>query len=316
MTGGLTYDVRREDWLAGDTWMSSPSFPAWSAIDLVIIHWPGGNGVPVSGNPDDVLRFVRNQQSWSRSSRGYNLGYSTSVDWLGRRIEIRGDRNRNAANAPAALNARSVSIQVLVNLDGRTTAAQDDGIRDLVAQVFTRAPVCQVIPHRDGPQFEAGATATACCGDLLAGRVHNGDFNPGATPTPPRPPQPDPEDPVTDDEINRIAAEVMRRMSAQYGGTPGVSPADGSVGRLVRVEAAVNDLPNAVWRRAIPLRTGASGETRQAAELLGWAHANAEQANQQIVAHRGVVEGRTAVAEAPVEAPVDDELEAEPDGDA
>lgn len=245
MSGGLVYDVRREDWLAGDTWMSAPTFPAWSAIDLVIIHWPGGNGVPVSGDPNRVLQFVRNQQANSVRSRGYNLGYSTSVDWLGRRIEIRGDRNRNAANAPAALNARSFSIQVLTNLDGATTPAQDDGIRDLVAQVFARAPICQVIPHRDGPQFEAGATATACCGDLLAARVHAGDFNPGTTPTPPQP-EPEPEEPVTNDDINRIAAEVMRRMSAQYGGTPGVSPSDGSVGRLVRVERTVNGIASSI----------------------------------------------------------------------
>lgn len=199
---GITYDMRRADWLAGDTWMSAPAFPNWSAIDLIIIHWPGGNGVPVSGDPNRVNQFVRNQQANSVRTRGYNLGYSTSVDWLGRRIEIRGDINRNAANAPAALNARSVSIQVITNLDGAMTDAQVAGVRDLVGQFQARAPRAQIIGHRDGPRFEAGATATQCPGDVIYARIGRGDFNP-SNPTPTPPPE---DDDMTPDQAAQLQA--------------------------------------------------------------------------------------------------------------
>ena len=52
----------------------------------------------------------------------------------------------------------------------------------------------------------------------------------------------------------------------------------------------VNRIATAVWKRHVALKTGASGDTREAGDLLGWAHANAEQAKEQIVEHRDAVE--------------------------
>lgn len=174
----INFDVHRADWLAGDPWPDdSPAFPAWPQIDLIIIHWPGTNGVPTTGNPDDVLEFLRGQQRYSRSAKGYNLCYSSSVDWLGRRIEIRGDQYKNAANAPGALNTRSFSVDVLTNLDGAMTDAQVAGVTDLANQIRAAAPGATVIGHRDGPNYETGATPTACPGDPIYARIRNGDFN-------------------------------------------------------------------------------------------------------------------------------------------
>lgn len=175
----MNWDVTRTDWLAGQAWGSSPAFPAWSSIDLIIVHWVGSNGVPVSGDPARVEQTLRNMQHSWLNSKGYNLGYTGAVDWLGRRLEIRGDTARNAANAPAALNARSVSYLCLVNLDGAMTAAQDGALTDLIGQALAAAPAARLIGHRDGPQFEAGATATQCPGDVIYGRLCAGDFDPG-----------------------------------------------------------------------------------------------------------------------------------------
>lgn len=172
----MNWDVTRTDWLAGTAWGSSPAFPAWSAIDLVIVHWVGSNGVPVSGDADRIDQLLRNMQSSWLNGKGYNLGYTGAVDWLGRRIEIRGDTARNAANAPAALNARSVSFLCLVNLDGAMTTAQAAALSDLVAQALAAAPRATLIGHRDGPRYETGATATQCPGDVIYARLCNGDF--------------------------------------------------------------------------------------------------------------------------------------------
>lgn len=195
----MNWDLTRTAWLAGAPWGSSPAFPAWSAIDLILIHWPGSNGIPVSGDPARVEQTLRNMQSSWLNGKGYNLGYSAGVDWLGRRIEIRGDTARNAANAPAALNARSMSILVLTNLDGAMTDDQVAGVSDLVGQILEQAPGAQVIGHRDGPQFVAGATATQCPGDAIQARVDAGEFYPSTTPGPEPGPDPTPEPPEVDD---------------------------------------------------------------------------------------------------------------------
>ncbi|HEX5015989.1 MAG TPA: peptidoglycan recognition family protein [Actinomycetes bacterium] len=179
----MIWDLGRSQWLEGTSWPNdSPKHPGWGAIDLIIIHWPGVNGVPVSGDQHKVLEYLQSQQRNYRNdpNRGYNLGYSSAVDWLGRRFQVRGEDCKNAANAPSALNGRSFSIEVLTNLDGHMTPAQDDGVRNLVGQVLSLAPRAEVIGHRDGPKYVTGATATACPGDLIYGRIQAGEFNPSS----------------------------------------------------------------------------------------------------------------------------------------
>lgn len=189
----LTFTHRRAEWLQGDKWLSAPAFPAWSAIDLAIVHYPGGNapdGDP--GDSTDIARYIaNNQRSYlAHKKPPFNLGYNVAIDWRGETWEIRGDQYRNAANAPAALNARSISFLVITDLDGMTTPAADEAVRDLLAQVRRHSPGVKLIGHRDGRKYYSNATATACPSDRIHALIHAGHFEPRPAPAP-QPPEDD-----------------------------------------------------------------------------------------------------------------------------
>ena len=180
--------------------MSGPTF-GWDRIDFVVVHWPGHNGVPAGGQAvADLLR--RNHES-SVANKGYSHYYNVMVDRMGETWEVRGDTFQNAANAPAAFNRVSFSIQVMANLDGETSPAQDAALADLIAQVRALRPSVTVLPHTDGVKHFASATRTVCCGPIAV-RVRSGEFDP---PTPEPEPEPvEPPPPPTFEEELMIPA--------------------------------------------------------------------------------------------------------------
>lgn len=202
----LTLTHRRDTWLGDERWLTGTPLFDWSTITHIVIHWPGHDRVP-DGDPgefaDDMPGYIRAMQRLYRDVRGYNVGYSIAVDYLGGAWELRGDTYRNAANAPQALNRRTISITLLVDLDGIVTDLAVDAVRDLVAQIRAVRPGLPIIPHRHGPTVVAGATATACPGDVITARIAAGDFEP-------RPPTPAPTPPPIEEDDDMCKAYICR----------------------------------------------------------------------------------------------------------
>lgn len=196
MSGGLTFTRRRSSWIGNEVWLSAPAFD-WAPVDVILIHWPGGNGIPDGTDPDAVAAYLRAKQRYYRDVRGYNAGYNEAVDSAGTDWEIRGDTFRCAANAPAALNQRAYAVQVLTNLDGRMTDAQVAAVRRRVKAIREIRPKALLRGHRDGRALDSAATVTTCPGDAIYARLMAGEFGP---PDPSGEPTPEPTPPPATDE--------------------------------------------------------------------------------------------------------------------
>lgn len=82
--------------------------------------------------------------------------------------------------------------------------------------------------------------------------------------------------------VDDVRVEAARRATT--------APPDNGGDDMALTDDDIARIATAVWQRAVALKTGEPGETRPAGDLLGWTHANAAQAKDQIVAHRGTVE--------------------------
>jgi hypothetical protein len=208
----------REVWATGRPVASNYPF-VWDKIEYVVIHWPGHDGVPDGDINDrtDIGAYLRNahERYLDDPNRGYSLGYSCAVDYLGGSWQIRGEDFRAASNAPTAFNERAFSINYLTDLDGNHT---DEGVAEvnrLINQVREIRPDVKVIPHGDGPLYVPGATPTQCPGTKIRSLIETdviGAYPPSAPPVPDPTPEPPGDDPVTDEDIQRIADAVYEKI--------------------------------------------------------------------------------------------------------
>jgi len=186
----LTYTHNRSAWVTTRP-VTGPAFN-WAGINLIVIHYTAADDL-IDGDPgesadrlDDYIRSAHNSYL-NDPNRGYSLGYSIAVDWLGGTWEIRGDTFKCAANLN--LNDRAIAILVLVDWQDPASKFATAAIQNLVSQIRAKAPGAIIIGHREGPQYHPKATKTRCPGDGVFAQLKAGVFEPGTTP---------PADPPTD----------------------------------------------------------------------------------------------------------------------
>jgi len=143
---------------------SPPVAPAM--IDAVVVHYVGAE---VTSDP---VTWLRNNQRYYATNRGYSLGYNAVVDRDGIMWQVRGLEFRNAANKGA--NNTTVSVLQLVSGDEAANNAQVARTRRFVADMerWCRHPLT-VLGHRD-------VGATACPGDAIYNQIQRGEFDPSA----------------------------------------------------------------------------------------------------------------------------------------
>lgn len=133
-------------------------------IDSVVVHYVGAE---VTSDP---ITWLRNNQRYYATNRGYSLGYNAVVDRDGIMWQVRGLEYRNAANKGA--NNTSVSVLQLVSGDEAANGAQIARTRRFITDMeqWCGHPL-KVLGHRD-------VGSTACPGDKIYEQIKQGVFNP------------------------------------------------------------------------------------------------------------------------------------------
>lgn len=179
-------------------------FP-FTALDTIVPHYTADDNL-IDGDPgehanqlDDYLRAI--QASYERT-RGYSIGYSFAIDWLGGIWELRGFDWRPAAN----LDHNHHTLPVLFLVDGadHATAEAWQTFRWLNAHARSRPERRRttklfVIGHG---QLQKPNHPTGCPGigirlDIAAG-LGDDEYEPPKPPKP-EPPKPTPEPPLPPD---------------------------------------------------------------------------------------------------------------------
>lgn len=133
---------RRWSWQPVFAPITGPSI-LWGEVSEGTAHHPGVDEVPsgdIHEHADDVRAFLVAAQLDYHRNRGYSLGYSWAVDWLGGAWEIRGWDLRAAANPGRKRNP--------------------DELPSLNANRWT-IPVLYIVDNGEGPTVEACATGRA-----------------------------------------------------------------------------------------------------------------------------------------------------------
>lgn len=143
---------------------SPPVAPAM--VDAVVVHYVGAE---VNSDP---ITWLRNNQRYYATNRGYSLGYNAVVDRDGIMWQVRGLEYRNAANKGA--NNTSVSVLQLVSGDEAANGLQVARTRRFVSDMERWCGRrLSVLGHRD-------VGATACPGDAIYNQIRQGEFDPSA----------------------------------------------------------------------------------------------------------------------------------------
>lgn len=169
----------RSTWVHPAPPITGPAMVPFSRIDTMAIHYPSGN--TPDGDPTDrleVAAYLRSIQQDYLRTRGYSIGYSFAIDWLGDVWECRGWDIKPAANQ--GHNDHTVALLMLVDQDQPATDAQLVTAREYVAELERR--------HR-GPIVVTGhgqlpGAATACPGAGLREQIAAGLFHPIPEETP------------------------------------------------------------------------------------------------------------------------------------
>jgi hypothetical protein len=199
--------------LPRSTWTSHGPIRPLTPIDPaqlrgLSVHWPGSPGrwgaSPALQESCRRLEDERRQHtspSASDPSKPWNdLAYSCAVDLAGRAFEGRGIAWRPAANGDAAVNQRWLAVTVLMGAGDPVTPAAVDGVRTVRDAVLARYPhAVEVVGHRD-------LHPTECPGPRLYDLIRAGAFTGPATHIQ------EADVPLTDDDIDRIAAATASRV--------------------------------------------------------------------------------------------------------
>lgn len=176
---------RREAWQEAHLPVTGPRI-AWSTIDIVAVHYPWAE--PTAGGLDDIVKvreFLRRTQRDYVLRRGYSIGYSFAVDWLGGVWELRGFDIRCAANR--TVNPRTIAVQVLVDWDGPATGLALASVRAIHLEVERRAErECPSLGHNmlPDPDSPTGVVRTSCAGVGISAQIAAGLTTPDRTAPP------------------------------------------------------------------------------------------------------------------------------------
>lgn len=188
----------REGWLdpAGPPWEGFPDkngqpyhcppFRGWDAIDTIVVHYPGADWEDMDFTNDgtidlnDDIAQIRLQHQFYASSRKYSLGYCYLIGQGGAIWESRGIRNANAANLgdaahgtnPPPWNNRTVSIQMIVDVDQRANAVQVAAANWLIDWLISQRGRPMTLTYHGAGQ------ATACPGEVRH-QIESGEIAPG-----------------------------------------------------------------------------------------------------------------------------------------
>lgn len=168
---GVTYHGR-ESW-------QDPRYPVFGPYDdpanndTVVVHYTAADDL-IDGDPgehaEDLPAYLRNMQYSYVTQRGYSLGYSFAVDWLGGVWQIRGWEFQSAANR--GHNGHTLPVLMLVDGADPATPEAVAAVRKIVAEAERRfGRELTVVGHRD-------IGATACPGEGLYRQVQAGVFYP------------------------------------------------------------------------------------------------------------------------------------------
>jgi hypothetical protein len=171
----------RSTWVHPAPPITGPAAVPASRIDTVVIHYPAGQ--TPDGDPTDrteVAAYLRAIQTDYETNRGYSIGYSFAIDWLGDVWECRGWDLKPAANA--GHNDHTLPLLLIVDQDQPATDEQLQSAREYVAEQERRSghPIV-VTGHGQLP-----GAATACPGVGLRAQIAAGLFDPHPITTPPQ----------------------------------------------------------------------------------------------------------------------------------
>ena len=148
--------------------------------DTCVVHYTGADDL-IDGDPGEYAsqlpQYLANIQKSYVERRGYSIGYSFAVDWLGGVWQLRGWEFQSAANR----NHNDHTIPILVLVDGQdgTTPEAAKSIRNIVREATRRAgrKVMAVTGHG-----RLSGAATQCPGLGLLSQLDRGLFNPSNYP--------------------------------------------------------------------------------------------------------------------------------------
>ena len=183
--------ISRNVWVDPAMPVVGPAFDL-SQVEFIVVHY--------GAVPWDEERLANSPQYWLdthayyTNSRGYSIGYNVGVGRDGTIWELRGFDIRNAANGSLSPNSkyhavlapnpnyRSISLHLILPLDGSYQPKQLDGAREAVRLIRERVGrKLTVIPHSD-------VVETSCPSDLWRRLIAEGALEPTVPPPPPPPP--------------------------------------------------------------------------------------------------------------------------------
>jgi hypothetical protein len=176
------------------------------SVKYIVVHYGAvpWNEARLRNSP----QYIRDTHAYYVNSRGYSVGYNFFVGRDGSLWEARGFDIRNAANGRLSTNSplfselspqannRTISIHVILPLDGSYEPVQLDGVRNLVSIIRARCGAeLPIVPHSD-------IVETSCPTDLWRRMIAGGDLEPRSPqPDPPVPPIPPEQFPMFDDVV-------------------------------------------------------------------------------------------------------------------
>ena len=158
-----------------------PRYPVFGPVDdpldndTVVIHYTGADDL-IDGDPGEFAhqlpQYLRNMQYSYVTNRGYSVGYSFAVDWLGGVWQLRGWEFQSAANR--GHNGHTVPVLMLVDGADEATPEAAASVRSLVVEAGARSGRKRgVVGHG-----ELSGAATACPGAGLLRQIHSNVFEP------------------------------------------------------------------------------------------------------------------------------------------
>jgi hypothetical protein len=286
----ITFAHQREEWQDPAKPVYASDRFEWSDVDLFVIHYPGGDELP-TGDPGDgdFARHLRASHNYYLSARGYSYGYSVVVDWRGESWEVRGEDFECAANK--YVNGRSFAVQLVVDRQDPATPAQIAAVNVLYAQACASAGrALKILGHWQTtvkPYTSLTSPGTNCPGAGIFAQVQAGEFGLPKSPPPAPPDGGDEEVALSDEDVERIAHAVWTKHLFNFRAGEHQPAAD----LLGYAHAeAFDGAAQRVWDH--PVRNYRVDQDQAARALLGFTHGEASDAAEGTAA---LVDGATAV---------------------
>lgn len=183
MIPGVTFHSR-ESWQAPNEPVRGPYAYEPARVLFGMAHYTASNDL-IDGDPgesaDDLPQYLRNIQHSYLTHRGYSLGYSFAVDWLGGVWEVRGFDYRPAANdgdkgewEVPNLNRFTVAVLYLVDGDDRLTAEAAAAGRAIYREAHRRTVSAGGEWTQFSPKPHHETDYTACPGNGITRDISEG----------------------------------------------------------------------------------------------------------------------------------------------